>query len=168
MTEAEKHLFELRFQALHTALANRLYHQKCAAVFELRDRLARLAGLIGASAVFMTIASTETAKMWALLSFVGASASLIFRWSEKARLASEKMMQYAAIQTDIQRVGEWDYNVAEVNDWTAKLAAITEPAPSRILWDRACHSASLALKSPDVQPLTWLDQNCPSLAIPIP
>lgn len=134
----------------------------------MRDRLSKLLGLTGASAAFMTLASPETAKWWTLLAFAGSAASLVFRWSEKARLAAEKMIQYASIQADIKRVGDWDYAEVHVNDWAAKLAAITEPAPNRILWDRACYTAAVALKSPDVKPLRWLDVHYPALVLAIP
>lgn len=165
---ARKHLHTMRFQALHTSLANRLYHQHCASIFETRDRFAKLASLIGASAVFMTLTAPDVAQYWSLLCFSGAAASLVFRWSEKARLASEKMIQYSAIQSNIQRLGEWDYTEEDVNKWNAELSSITEPTPNRILWDRACFLAASALNSPDPQALPWFDKHCPGLVLAIP
>ena len=164
--EARAHLWNLRFLALHQALANKLYHQKCAAIFECRDRLSRLLVLIGSSAVFMALASGDVARWWALLAFAGSAASLLFSWSEKARAASEKMMQYSAIEAAIQAVGEWGYTEGQVNQWRAQLSAISEPAPNPALWARACYSADLALGAQDVKAPTFWQLHTPVLTIP--
>lgn len=161
------HVWNLRYTALHNALANRLYHQECAHVFETRDRMSKLVGLVGASAVFMTLAQAHTAQMWALVAFVGSAASLVFRWAEKARHASERMNQYAAIHADILRVGEYDFTEAQVNEWKAKLSAIVEPAPNAVLWNRVCHQSTLGLGGKAVQQPTRIERLWPAWLLAI-
>jgi len=147
-------IWDLRHRALHQALANRLYHQRCAAIFEARDRVTKLISLVGASAVFMTLSNKETAMFWALFAFVGSAASLVFRWSEKSRAAGEKMLQYAAIHADIVKVGQWDYDQKHVNGWHSQLNSISEPAPCEALWEKARYDADMALGSENIKPLT--------------
>lgn len=160
------HLWNLRFSTLHMVLANRLYHQQCASILERRDRWAKLISLVGSSAVFMTWANKDVALYWALLSFAGSAAALVFRWSEKARSASERAAQYANVQAEMERVGQYDYTEQQINAWKAKILEITESSANATLWDRVCFQASMALGAHDVQPLSWWAMNKPILMIP--
>lgn len=160
------YLWNLRFSTLHMVLANRLYQQQCASIFERRDRWSKLISLIGSSAVFMTWANKDIALYWALLSFAGSAASLVFRWSEKARAASDRMSHYASIQADIERIGQYDYTEQQINAWKAKILETTEPSPNATLWQRVCFQASKALGEENVTPLSWWADNKPFLIIP--
>ena len=161
--EISIYLWDLRFCALHKVVANKLYHQKRAAIFLLRERISMLITLVGSTgALFFT---DQTAWWLGLLAFSGIAASLVFRWSDRARSAAVTMVQYMSIQSDIERSGERGFTEVDINFWKAQMASINEPAPNRILWLKSVNEAAKSLGVAEELELNFWQKNTPVIFI---
>lgn len=162
--EISVYLWDLRFSALHQTIANKLYHQTRMSIFEQRERVVKLVALFGSGGALFT---PNPISWWlGLLTFIGVAASLAFHWPERSRSAAIRMAQYAAIQSDIERVGTRGFTEEQINRWKAQIAGINEPEPNRILWAKSVNEAAKALGTDEVLQLGFWQRTMPVIFVP--
>lgn len=108
-----------------------LYNRKRERFFVLCDRWAKFCALIAGGAAFSTFLSTVDQKAMAgvIVSAVTLP-SLLFNWTERARLHAELANKYLKLRADISRVGSREFSRENINDWRAELYLIEQTEPS--------------------------------------
>jgi len=108
-----------------------LYNRKRERFFVLCDRWAKFCSLIAGGAAFSTFLSTvEQKAMAGVIVSAVTLPSLLFNWTERARLHGELANKYLKLRADISRVGSRQFTQENINDWRAELYLIEQSEPS--------------------------------------
>ncbi|USX25766.1 hypothetical protein NHH73_24835 [Oxalobacteraceae bacterium OTU3CINTB1] len=123
-----------------------LYNRKRERFFILSDRWAKICSLIASGAAFSSfLASPEQKAMAAVVVSAVTLPSLLFSWSDKARLHAELAQKYLALRAEISRVGKRDFTEKDIDNWQAELFLIEKSEPpilSAVLAECHNHIAS--------------------------
>lgn len=127
--EADDHLWLQRHEALYRSELSTLYHRKRERFFVLADRWSKALAVIFGSTAWARIGGEGGVMVSAAVVTVSGALSLVFGFSERARVHSEKAGDYKRVEAEILRVGERDLSDATVASWLARLRELEAGEP---------------------------------------
>jgi hypothetical protein len=145
---AEKdYLWDRRHNLLLRITANRIYQQERHRHMEIREGLVKVGSLVLGSVVFASVLDAATLKIAAAAAFALSAASLVFGWGNKARDASKRGVDWAALEHDVEAAGERSFSETQLDAWMARCNDIeaSEPAPNQRMLKAARRRACEAL-----------------------
>lgn len=108
-----------------------LYNRKRERFFTLCDRWSKVLSLIASGAAFSSfLEEPEQKAMAAVVVSAVTLPSLLFAWSDKARLHGELAQKYLALRAEISRVGKRDFTEKDIDNWDAEISIIEQTEPS--------------------------------------
>ena len=148
VSEEWKYLHGRYFDLRHRVIANLLYQQERQSRLETREGVVKVLSLVSGTAALAKIANPAVVGVAASIIFIGTAASLVFSWGNKARDASKRSTEWAALENDIDHVGERNFTEQQVNEWLARCSSIEsgEPAPNQALLNICSERATGILK----------------------
>jgi hypothetical protein len=164
--DAWQYLWNRRVDLRLRVLTNQLYQQDRQRRLELLEGAVKVLSLLAGSAALAKMADPMAVQVAAAVLFGANSASLVFGWGTRARDASRRASDWAALDHDIQAVGERTFTEAHLAAWSARCSVIEtgEPAANAVLLERSMRRACAALgaKPADGGPANWR----PAILIP--
>lgn len=154
----------------HTTLSA-MYHRRRERFFALADRWDKVITLVLGASAFVKLLGDDTVAWLGIPFGILAASSLIFDFSERARVHSQLAAAFKGLEADVEAKGERDFDEADLNVWAARLRRIEveEPATYNMVvrlcqndMARACGQRSDVTKIGFLQTLTahlWLYAN---------
>lgn len=128
-----------------------LYNRKRERFFVLCDRWSKIFSLIASGAAFSSfLASSEQKAIAAVVVSAVTLSSLLFSWSDKARLHGELAQRYLALRAEISRIGKREFTEKDLGNWEAEISIIEQLEPpilSAVLAECNNHIASREYES---------------------
>ena len=120
-----------RERLVYIAQMNRLYHRRRERHFAGMDRWSKALALIAGSAAASALLGTETLKAWAGFAVACVTLpSLVFAWSDRARLHADLAAQYTLLEADIEAAGVLQW--ADIDSFEARVVKIGAKEPPEL------------------------------------
>lgn len=123
-----------------------LYNRKRERFFVLCDRWSKVLALIASGAAFSSfLTCPEHKAIAAVIVSAVTLPSLLFSWSDKARIHAELAQKYLSLRAEITRVGKRAFTEENIDHWQAELFLIEKSEPpilSAVLAESHNHIAS--------------------------
>lgn len=152
--------WKAQYELTYLCQMSRLYHQKRERFFALLDRFSKAFSLLSGTAAFSSLLATPESKALAGLAVaLFTLPSLVFAWSDKARLHGELAAMYAHIESEIAAEGTLEWH--RIDAFKARVLALdAKEPPSLSALVRLCQNElALAAGQPDkVSPLTQTER----------
>lgn len=129
---------------VYVAQMNHLYHRRRERFFAGLDRWSKALALIAGSAAASVLLASEASKAWAGFAVACVTLpSLVFAWSDRARLHSDLAAQYTALEADIEEAGvlQWP----QIDALKARLVRIGSKEPPELATLLVCVQNEMAV-----------------------
>lgn len=127
--DESEYLWKARSDLLHRVEVSIRYHRKRERFFDWLDKWAKAIAIIGGSAALADIGGREVVQWAAAIIALTSTFSLVFAFSEKARLHADLAAQYGLLESSILRKGEREFRDDDLNEWSAKVRMIEMREP---------------------------------------
>jgi hypothetical protein len=127
--QSGEYFWKLREGTVYRCRLSSRYHRRRERFYDLADRITNAVVLIAGSAAFAAAANADFVKVAGLLAALAGATTLVFGFSEKARRHSGFASSYKLIESEILKVGDFDYTEEQVNAWRSRIAEIESGEP---------------------------------------
>lgn len=146
-----------RHRLVEIVQMNCLYHRRQERFLAGLDRWSRALALIAGGAAASALLVGDTAKAWAGFAVACVTLpSLVFAWSDRARLHAELAAEYTHLEADIEAAGILTW--AQIDAYKARMVTIgaKEPPEMASLLVSCQNELAIAANQPGkVRPLDW-------------
>lgn len=142
-----------RERLVYISRMNQLYHRRRERFLAGLDRWSKALALIAGSAAASALLGSEVSKAWAGFTVACVTLpSLVFAWSDRARLHSDLAGQYADLEADIEGAGV--LNWGDIDSFKARVVKIGSTEPPELSTLLVCVQNEMAVAAGQLEKVT--------------